>query len=166
MGYIVASEDTVQAVARQILLLDRQGDQVTECAVASFIEADELMRHARRALGLYRQRRDAFDAALRSTIGDRARFSKPMGGLAFWLEFEDESKLDRIEQNARLGGLRLLRSEQFRLSSRARRGLRLGFASKTEREAIDSLAILFGNPAPSVERFNDPSRPAQVSSRT
>src|SRR5580700_11392919 len=124
MGYIVASEDTVQAVARQILLLDRQGDQVTEFAVAR--------------------------------------------GLAFWLEFEDESELDRIEQNARQRDLRLLRSEQFRLSSHARRGLRLGFASKTEREAIDSLAILFGNPArsPSVERFNDPSRPTQASSRT
>jgi DNA-binding transcriptional MocR family regulator len=85
-----------------------------------------------------------------------------MGGLAFWLEFEDESELDRIEQNARLRDLRLLRSEQFRLSSRARRGLRLGFASKTEREAIDSLAILFGIPprSPSVDRFNNPSRPA------
>jgi DNA-binding transcriptional MocR family regulator len=91
-----------------------------------------------------------------------------MGGLAFWLEFDDDSELDLIEQNARRRDLRFLRSEQFRLSPGARRGLRLGFASKTEREAIDSLAILFGDPAQfrSVDRFNGPSRPLQASSRT
>jgi GntR family transcriptional regulator/MocR family aminotransferase len=146
LGYIVASEETVKAIAQQIVLLDRQGDQIMELAVASFIEADELVRHARRALGLYRDRRNAFEAALKASLGDRARFSKPMGGLAFWVEFESEDELDRIERNASLKNLLLLRSEQFRFSSSARRGLRLGFASKTEQEAIESLDVLFGRP--------------------
>jgi GntR family transcriptional regulator/MocR family aminotransferase len=146
LGYIVASEETVKAIARQIVLVDRQGDQIMELAVANFIEANELVRHARRALGLYRDRRNAFDAALKACLGDRACFSRPTGGLAFWVEFENEVELERIERNARLKNLLVLRSEQFRLSSRARRGLRLGFASKTEKEAIDSLDVLFGRP--------------------
>jgi GntR family transcriptional regulator / MocR family aminotransferase len=142
LGYVVASEETVNAIARQIVLLDRQGDQVTELAVAGYIEADELVRHARRALGLYRDRRNAFDISLRASLGDSAKYTKPSGGLAFWIEFAREDELDRIESFARLKKLHLLRSEQFRLSSRARRGLRLGFASKTEQEALQALGVL------------------------
>jgi GntR family transcriptional regulator / MocR family aminotransferase len=42
LGYVVASEETVKAIARQIVLVDRQGDQIMELAVANFIEANEL----------------------------------------------------------------------------------------------------------------------------
>ena len=42
LGYIVAPPDTVNALTRLILLLDRQGDQVTELATATFMEEGEL----------------------------------------------------------------------------------------------------------------------------
>jgi GntR family transcriptional regulator / MocR family aminotransferase len=143
LGYVVASEETVNAVARQIVLLDRQGDQITELAVADFLESDELLRHARRALGIYRERRNAFANVLKSILENRAHFVRPQGGLAFWIEFDNANDLDLIEANARRANLRLLLSEQFRLSEHARRGLRLGFASKTEDEALAALKALF-----------------------
>ena len=142
LGYIVAPRETVNALARQILLLDRQGDQVMELAIATFIEAGELTRHARRAMTVYQCRRDAFAKSLVGTFGDRIRFNVPAGGLAFWLEFNDNEDLDRIELYAKRTGLRLLQSEQFRQSPHAARGLRLGFASKTETEAAASLSLL------------------------
>jgi GntR family transcriptional regulator / MocR family aminotransferase len=143
LGYIVASEQTINAIARQIILLDRQGDHITELAVADFLESDEILRHARRALGVYRERRNAFADALKSTLKSRVQFVSPVGGLAFWVEFEGDEDLDLVEANARQANLRLLLSEQFRLSGRARRGLRLGFASKTEDEAARALEALF-----------------------
>lgn len=142
LGYIIAAKQTVDAVAKQIVLLDRQGDQITELAVADFIESGELVRHARRTLNLYRGRRDAFCSILSQTFGDRVRFNKPKGGLAFWLEFTKPEDLNSIEHLAKLKQLRILRSEQFRHSPGTRRGLRLGFASKTESEAAASLKVL------------------------
>jgi GntR family transcriptional regulator/MocR family aminotransferase len=142
LGYIVAPPDTVNALARQILLLDRQGDQVTELATATFMEESELIRHARRAIIVYRARRDAFANALAATFGDRIRFKIPGGGLAFWIEFANIQDLDRIELYATKAELRLLQSETFRQSANAARGLRLGFASKTATEAAASLALL------------------------
>ena len=70
------------------------------------------------------------------------RFNKPKGGLAFWLEFTKPEDLNSIEHLAKLKQLRILRSEQFRHSPGTRRGLRLGFASKTESEAAASLKVL------------------------
>jgi GntR family transcriptional regulator / MocR family aminotransferase len=142
LGYIVAPRDTLNALTRLIPLLDRQGDQVMELATATFIEAGELTRHARRAIAVYRGRRDAFAKALAETFGDRVRFNVPAGGLAFWLEFQNNKDLDRIELYAKRTGLRLLRSEQYQQSPLAARGLRLGFASKTETEAAASLSLL------------------------
>jgi GntR family transcriptional regulator / MocR family aminotransferase len=142
LGYVVAAKETVSAIARQILLLDRQGDQVTELAVADFMESGELARHARRALNAYRGRRDAFSSILGQTFGHRVRFNKPAGGLAFWLEFGVEGDLNRIEHLIKLRQLRILRSDQYRYSVGARRGLRLGFASKTESEIVASLRVL------------------------
>ena len=142
LGFVVALKETIAAFSRLVLLFDRQGDQISEIAVSEIIETGELARHARRALTLYRARRNAFASALNHSFGDRIRFVRPAGGLAFWIEFEDGADLLRIDQRAPELGLRLLLSHQFRLSETARKGLRLGFASKTEDEAVQSLQAL------------------------
>jgi GntR family transcriptional regulator/MocR family aminotransferase len=142
LGFVVALKETIDAFSKLVLLFDRQGDQIGELAIAQVIENGELARHARRALALYRTRRDAFAGALDDIFKDRIGYSRPAGGLAFWIEFKDERDILRIDRRAPELGLRLLLSQQFRLSDGARRGLRLGFASKTEAEAIASLRII------------------------
>jgi DNA-binding transcriptional MocR family regulator len=90
--------------AKQILLVDRQGDQVTEMAVAETIETGELARHARRALNVYRGRRDAFASLLRAHFGELIRFDAPLGGLAFWIVFPNYKNLERLETRAKMKG--------------------------------------------------------------
>jgi GntR family transcriptional regulator / MocR family aminotransferase len=142
LGYVAGPKDVIDVFAKQILLVDRQGDQVTEMAVAEIIETGELARHARRALSIYRGRRDAFASLLRAKFGDIIRFDVPLGGLAFWIEFLDHANLQRLETRARMKGFRLLPSNSYRISETAPHGLRLGFASKDTHEMSEAVANL------------------------
>jgi GntR family transcriptional regulator / MocR family aminotransferase len=144
LGYIVAPKEVIDAFAKQIALVDRQGDQVTEMAVAEMIDAGELARHSRRALAIYKGRRDAFASLLRAHFGDLARFDVPIGGLAFWIQFRDSALLQHLEARAHTKGFRLLVSESFRICDFAPHGLRLGFASKNNQEMSEAITALRG----------------------
>jgi GntR family transcriptional regulator/MocR family aminotransferase len=149
LGYVVAPKEVIDVFAKQIALVDRQGDQVTEMAVAEIIDAGELARHARRALAVYRTRRDGFASLLRAHFGDLIRFDVPQGGLAFWIQFPHHEHLQRLEARVRAKGIRMLPSDSFRICASAPYGLRLGFASKDNHEmseAITGLRSLLDEP--------------------
>lgn len=135
IGYVVASSDVIRSIANETAIVDRQGNALTELAVAELIKSGDLRRHARKALQVYAGRRDAFAALLRSAFGDRIDFSAPKGGLAFWVKFRDPATLDAIEANAEAQGVRFLNSRAFAAAPYFDRGLRLGFGSLEQREA-------------------------------
>ena len=142
IGYVAAPPPLIDAIAHQVSLIDGMGNSFTEDAVADLIESGELRRHGRKATQIYAERRTAFAAALADVMGARAECRTPDGGLAFWLRFPGSGTLDRIECDAPGLGLRFANSRSFATSERAERGLRLGFASLTEREARDALGLL------------------------
>lgn len=134
IGYLVAPAAVVNRIAAEVLLLDRQGDQALEHAVAELVDAGDLRRHARKSLRIYAQRREVTASVLRDRLGGWADFRAPDGGLAFWLTFDDASRLDRLEAMAPAIGLRLPPSRGFSARPDGPRGLRFGFASLTPDE--------------------------------
>lgn len=142
LGYVVAPSEVIDIFAKQISLIDRQGDEVTEMAVAEIIGEGELARHAKRALAVYRGRRDAFVSLLRAHFGGLVQFEVPQGGLACWVQFSDRAVLQRLESRARTKSFRLLSSAAYRISESAPYGLRLGFASKDNRELSEAVSGL------------------------
>lgn len=144
IGYVAAPAPVVAALAHMVSLSDGMGNGVTEMTAALLIETGELRRHARKARQVYAERRESFAAELRRTLGDRADFRVPDGGLAFWLRFVGD--IDGVEERARAGGLRFAVSRSFMADADAPRGLRVGFASLNEMEARTAIGIL-GNAA-------------------
>jgi GntR family transcriptional regulator/MocR family aminotransferase len=142
LGYVVASKDTIDVFANHIVMLDRQGDQAIEMAAAEILASGELARHARRALGVYRARRDSFASLLRANFGELIRFEAPSGGLAIWIEFAERERIRRLEEKARAKNFSMLASASFRLTDSAPHGLRLGFASKNNNEMSEAIRRL------------------------
>ena len=142
IGYLVAPVDVIDAAATQIMTLDRQGNILTEEAVAELIDAGELRRHARKTGLIYGERRLAFAGALRRHLGEDALFDTPDGGLAFWVRFRDAAMLDRIERGAARADIRFAPPESYAVPPATEKGLRLGFASLTEAEADEALSRL------------------------
>ncbi|MBX9710955.1 MAG: PLP-dependent aminotransferase family protein [Xanthobacteraceae bacterium] len=147
IGYISAPEKFIDRAAQEILLIDRQGDQITEEAVAELVDAGEVRRHANRALRVYSSRREKLAVTLRAELGDVVDFRMPDGGLAFWLTFETQAYLDRLEKNAVAFGLSFLPSRSFSGKEDGRRGIRMGFAGLDDqgiREAVRRMKAAIG----------------------
>ena len=142
IGYLVAPVDVIDAAATQIMTMDRQGNILTEEAVAELIDAGELRRHARKTGLIYGERRLAFAEALRRHLGDQVLFDTPDGGLAFWVRFRDPAVLDRIEHRAADAGIRFAPPDSYAVPPAKEKGLRLGFASLTDAEADEALSRL------------------------
>jgi GntR family transcriptional regulator/MocR family aminotransferase len=142
IGYVVAPEKVVDALAQEVMVMDNMGNVLTEDAAAELIDTGEVRRLARKAAQVYARRRDVFAQVLDEHVGDVAEFDKPDGGLAFWLRFRDQALLDRIESRAPEQRLWMASSRSFATQVNVVRGLRLGFASLNEREAREALRRL------------------------
>lgn len=147
LGYISAPEKFIERAAQEICLIDRQGDPVTEDAVAELVESGEVRRHANRVLKIYAARREKLAVMLRAELGDAVDFRLPDGGLAFWLTFAISSHLDRLEQNAPKHGLQFLPSRSFAAKEDGPRGIRVGFAGLDDagiRDAVRRMKAAIG----------------------
>lgn len=142
IGYVVAPTAVIDAIAGQVMTLDRQGSALTEDAVAELIDAGELRRHARKTHLIYGARRLAFAQALDRELGGLMSYEMPDGGLAFWLRFLNPEILARLDGEGAAIGVRFAPSDSYSLASPAERGLRLGFASMTEAEAEGAIGRL------------------------
>ncbi|WP_424192133.1 PLP-dependent aminotransferase family protein [Ampullimonas aquatilis] len=133
VGYLAASPDIVNRCVAEIMLIDRQGNAVTELAVAELMESGELKRHIRRALRIYEQRRNSAAAAIRTELSPWLDFDLPAGGLAFWLRLADGMNPDALAEEALRHRVRILPGTQFSIGKAASvSGVRLGFASLDE----------------------------------
>ena len=128
LGYISAPKRLIGRVAREITLVDRQGDPAMEPAIAEFIEAGDLHRHTRKMKRLYADRRQALAEALSQSFGDAADFTVPDGGLAFWVRFRDVPAGQLLAQ-AHAHRVHFQAPDAFASDGAAVDALRLGFAS-------------------------------------
>ena len=141
LGFVAAPSGLIETLGAVRFHVDRQGDAVTERAVAELIEDGEVARHARRMRRIYHARRDALVTSLTRHLGSALSFDVPAGGMALWAEASPEIDtrgwLSRAAQHGvafTLGTSYVapdLARQKFR---HYRQFLRLGFARYDERE--------------------------------
>jgi GntR family transcriptional regulator/MocR family aminotransferase len=143
IGYLVAAKAVIERAAGEIMMIDRQGDPVTEAAAAELMTSGALKSHTRRVLRVYAERRGCLAEALRRELGGALTFSLPQGGLAIWVTFAMGIDPVALAEVARGHGVGFLPGRAF--SSRADaaiQGARLGFASMNEAELREAVARL------------------------
>lgn len=141
LGYIAAPELVINRCMHEINLIDRQGNSLTELAVAELMRTGEIKRHVRRALKIYRERRDYAVTRVRKVISD-AVFNVPPGGLALWLELDARIDMLQLQRDALAHGVAILPGQLFSGSGKAIPALRLGYASLNQQELEMGLAGL------------------------
>lgn len=147
IGYLVSSPGFVDDIANEIMLIDRQGSQTVETAIAELM-GDHISRYARKVHSIYKRRRDYFAEILSNVLGDRLAFDIPAGGLAFWARFRTPISLDELVAQAYRERLKILPSNNFYYNGETPQGLRLGYASMDEpelTEAVNRLHRAFAN---------------------
>lgn len=129
IGYLVASREFINQCSSEIMLIDRQGNSVTEFAVAELMESGEIKRHIRKTLKIYGERRNILVDLVREELGPFVRFDPPVGGLALWLRLNEGIDIDALAQKALLKKVRVLPGSLFSDGDTDINGIRLGFGS-------------------------------------
>jgi GntR family transcriptional regulator/MocR family aminotransferase len=143
IGYLVAAEAVVERAAGEIMLIDRQGDPVTETAAAELMISGAVKSHTRKVLRVYGARRGCLAAALRAQLGAAVAFSLPQGGLAIWVRFAAGLDPVAIAEAAQALGVGFTPGAAFVSGGHAPTGgARLGFASMNEAELVEAVGRL------------------------
>lgn len=131
LGYIVASASVIQSITEDILLIDRQGNNITELALADLMQRGEIKRHIRKMKKIYQLRRDHALTEFSRVFSGDVQIQPPAGGMALWVKFQ---KSFTKEQASKLDGLNMDTEHKFRQDGSSNRCIRFGFAALSEKE--------------------------------
>jgi GntR family transcriptional regulator/MocR family aminotransferase len=139
IGYIVAPRPVLQSAAAIRSLLDIQGDQATEAAVAALIEEGELQRHVARVRRVYANRREILANGLRRVFGDGIEFALPPGGMALWARLRMAVDVDEWARRSVRHGVSWYPGRRYAFDGEAKPFARLSFACLNERELSEAV---------------------------
>ncbi|KJH55309.1 MocR-like pyridoxine biosynthesis transcription factor PdxR [Acinetobacter calcoaceticus] len=131
LGYIVASQTIIQSITEDILLIDRQGNNITELALADLMQRGEIKRHIRKMKKIYQLRRDHALTEFSRVFSGDVQIQPPAGGMALWVKFQ---KSFTKVQALKLDKLNMDTEHKFRQDDSSNRCIRFGFAALSEQE--------------------------------
>lgn len=143
VGWVVADPAIVAKMIDAKQGMDTCTNVPMQRAVGEFIARGLLDRHLDRVRGLYAGRKEAMQAGLGESLGERrARWTDPEGGFFLWLELFDEIDTGSLFEVALEEGVAFIPGSAFSVSGRFSRDLRLCFASTEEVRIAEGLARL------------------------
>lgn len=142
IGYVVAPDAVRDAMVGLRSVIDRQGDQLTERALAELIEDGELQRHLWRTRRVYEARRAHAVEALRDEVGEWLEFRTPSGGMALWGKVRADLAVSAWHVEAVKRGVLFQPGSLFTFGRREIQRVRLGYCGLTERELTSAVGRL------------------------
>ena len=142
IGYVVAPSELIDEMGHLRRIIDRQGDNVLESAMAELFQEGEIKRHLKKSQRTYHKRRDVFCEMLHSELGHIIDFKKPNGGMAVWAKFDPSVSLPFLSEKALLKGLKINNGSTYNPDGILLNATRLGFASINESEIEKGIDIL------------------------
>ncbi len=142
IGYIAGTAEVVARAAAHIMMIDRQGDPVTEAAAADIMTSGALKSHTRKVLRIYAQRRECLAEALNSRLAGLVDVTLPQGGLALWVNFDFSVDLAALAGKMQARKVGLTPGQAFATNGHQTNGARLGFGSMNEAELQDAVERL------------------------
>jgi GntR family transcriptional regulator / MocR family aminotransferase len=142
VGYLVGPTEAIDHLAFHRRIIDRQGDNMLEMAVADILKDGTLERFLRKSLKTYRERRGIFSELLDTHLSDFVKYDLPEGGMSIWTKFDTKINLLATALLAFKNGLYISDGSQFDSPQLQPNATRLGFASSNESQLEQSVEIL------------------------
>lgn len=144
IGFVAAPQMLITRLAKLRKLIDRQGEQLLEEAIANLLKNGDISRHLKKSNKIYHERRDMLCSMLQEKLGDRISFKVPSGGFAVWVEYLNGLDARVVAEKAAEMGLTINScGDYFYIEPMQKRSfVRLGFASLNEKEMTEAVEIL------------------------
>ncbi len=134
LGYMVADRETIDLCTRQINLIDKQGQQINQIAIAELLKNGEIKRHRARTLKIYQERRACMVELLQKELTEYVRFRLPESGLAIWLEVSPSINIAILLADAEVEKVSFTPGNHYSSSNHQLSTIRLGYAHLNEAE--------------------------------
>ncbi|MXO05247.1 PLP-dependent aminotransferase family protein [Flavobacterium sp. HBTb2-11-1] len=141
IGYLASSHENIQKIGNHRKIIDVQGDNIMEEAILNLINEGKIKRHLKKANLVYKTKRDYFENLLNQYLQDKITFTKPEGGLAFWIVPKEEIDVLEIFEKLKLQGIQIMSPNRFSFEKPIK-GFRLGYASLSEKQMKEGIRIL------------------------
>lgn len=129
VGYLIASPDLFPHLLRLKQSADLHTNRLGQWQALQWIGTEHYREHLQELRGFYRQRRDAFEAALQRHFADIAHWNSPQGGLFFWLTLKQPMDTRTLLKEALDQDVAFMPGEPFFADPEANFGhLRLNFS--------------------------------------
>lgn len=135
LGFIAAPKEITKHLANEIMMIDRQGNLVTELAIAELMHIGEINRHTLKVIKIYEERRAQIIDLIKLELGQFVMFKVPNGGLSLWLEVDKQIDMQRLVKDAELEKVRIVTGAEFSEDNKQIHAICLGFANLTSEEA-------------------------------
>jgi GntR family transcriptional regulator/MocR family aminotransferase len=129
----------INLCANKVMLIDRQGNQITELAVAELLHTGEIKKHILRTQKIYEARRDYLSNLLRQELGDYVSFELADSGLAFWLRLDVSININEFIKEAEFQKVRIQMGRLFSHQENPVLGIRMGFANLNNEEVTQGV---------------------------
>jgi len=143
IGFVVAPQNLMEQLKRLRRMIDRQGEQLLEEAMANLLKNGDIGRHLKKANKIYHERRDALCNLLHEHLGEHISFKIPDGGFAIWVQYLNGLRAATVSEKAGEMGLSVSDGCDYWFDDDNDHGfIRLGFASLNLKEQEDAVEIL------------------------
>ena len=142
LGFLAASEDLFTCLVRLKQAADLHTNRLSQWMVLQYLDAPGRAQRMGQVTAFYRQRRDAFDAALQRHLGGLADWTAPAGGLFFWVTLRDGVDAQALLVRALERNLLFTPGGHFLARGGASSAMRLNFSLASPEDAERGLEIL------------------------
>ncbi|MEZ8303356.1 PLP-dependent aminotransferase family protein [Vibrio splendidus] len=139
LGYIAADSQFIERAAQEIVLIDRQGNTLSEIVLSELMESGEVKRHIRKTRKQYETRRNFAAEEFKRIFGDKISFTLPTGGMAIWVDISALVNGKKLES---LPGKDSTLSTLYTDDQIAPTHLRFGFGALSKTEITTSIEQL------------------------
>ncbi len=142
VGFLIAPQNIISELNKLRRIVDRQGANLEERALADLLEDGTIKRFSHKAVQTYRQRRDLFCRLLQEEFSEEISFRLPEGGMAVWAKFREDIDLSRLSANCARQGLYVSDGKIYSPENQWLNACRMGFASMNLEEIEQAVGIL------------------------
>ncbi|HZX58782.1 MAG TPA: PLP-dependent aminotransferase family protein [Mucilaginibacter sp.] len=142
VGFVAAPRNLISQLARLRRMIDRQGEQLLEEALANLLKNGDIGRHLKKTNKIYHERRDVFCNSLSEQLGGNVSFKIPDGGFAVWMQYLNGLDAKEVAFKAAEMGLSVSNGDEYYCCSANSKFIRLGFASLNLKEIEEGMDIL------------------------
>ncbi len=143
IGFVAAPANLIKQLTELRRMIDRQGEQLLEEAMANLLKNGDIGRHLKKSNKIYHERRDVLARLLNERLGDKVSFKMPDGGFGIWMQYLDNVRADKVAEKAAEMGLSVSDGTGYFNDDRDQHSfIRLGFASLNLKELEEGVGIL------------------------